>query len=145
MMAQDKSPSRARDGVPIIDIRTGQFTDYGAMVFEELWRQVVAGFVTVPCIITNAGNFYTLKARLHKEGAASYGDHMIFAGVPTAGSTGAVTACVSDAEGNALATVKVYKTNGAAQAGNTDIVANSFYLWCYVAALDGGAGGLVLK
>ncbi len=144
-MAQDKSPSRARSGVPIIDPRTGHFTDHGALMFEELWRQGAAGFVTVPVVITNVGNFYTLKARLHKEGARSYGDGMAWAGVAPAGSTAAVTACVADAEGNALATVKVYINGGSAQAGNLDIVSGRHYLWIYVASLDAGNGGLVLK
>jgi hypothetical protein len=144
-MAQNQAPSRARENLPFVDPRTGNLSSSGALFLEELWRQVVAGFVTVPCVVTNVGNFYTLKTRLHKEGATSYGDHMIFSGVASAGSTGDVTACVSDAEGNALETVKVFKDGGSTLAGNADIVSGRLYLWCYLASLDGGAGGLVLK
>lgn len=143
-MSQDRAPSRARDGIPIVqEDRT--FSQDAAIVFEELWRQVVGGFVVVPTVITNTSNFYTLKARLHREGARSYGDGMIWSGVASANSTGDVTACVSTAEGEALPTVKVYKDGGSTQATAGDIVANRFYLWCYVGALDGGNGGLVLK
>lgn len=59
-------------------------------------------------------------------------------------STGAVTATVVPKSGS-LSTIKVYRTNGSAQAGSGDVVANSFYVAWYVPILDSNAGGLVLK
>ncbi len=59
-------------------------------------------------------------------------------------STGAVTATVVPKTGT-LATIKAYKTNGAAQAGSGDVVANSLYVAWFNPMLDSGNGGLVLK
>lgn len=143
-MPQDKAISRFREGLSLTD-KAGTLTREGALLLEEFWRQIVPGFIIVPCIVTNAGNVYTLTARLHAEGARSYADGLIFWGVASAGSTGAVTARVANAQGTALPTVKVYINGGSTQAGNTDIVSGRLYLWCFVQALDAGAGGLVLK
>ena len=44
-----------------------------------------------------------------------------------------------------LATLNVYKADGATQAGSGDIVAGSLYLLFFNDALNAGAGGLVIK
>lgn len=133
------APQRPRRGMPLIDPKTGEFTDYGFTMLDRLWRQVGAGHVIIPCTASGT-NLITLTPNLHKEGAAAYGDHMTFAAVAAHTTTGVVTALVGS-----LATLKVFKTAGAAQATTGDIVINCFYLFCYVAALDGAAGGFVLK
>lgn len=142
-MAQPLAPTSPRREVPFVDPRTGRLSDDGIYVMEQLWRQVAAGFVIVPVTITGK-NVLTLTPVLAREGAASYGDHMAWAGPAAQTSDGAVTAVVTDGV-SPLDTIKVYKTNGAAQAGAGDLVALSFYTFWYVAALDSGAGGLVLK
>jgi len=138
-MAQNQAPNRPLHNFPFVDARTGNLTQQGLAVLEQLWRQVAAGFVVVPC--TAAGtNVITLTPTLHAEGARTYADHMVFAAVAANTTTGLATGKVGT-----LATIKVYKTDGAAQATTGDIVADSLYLFVYNSALDGGAGGLVLK
>lgn len=73
-----------------------------------------------------------------------YFDYEVFSFVAEATSTGAVTATVVPATG-ALATLKVYKTNGSAQAGNNDLTIGLHYTATYVDTLDSGAGGFVLR
>lgn len=142
-MAQTFAPTSPRRDQPWVDPRTGRLTDHGSLVMEQLHRQLVAGFVTVPVTITGK-NVLTLTPTLNAEGARSYGNYMAWAGVAAQTSDGAVTALVTDGR-NPLTTIKVYKTAGAAQAGAGDLVANSFYVFFYNSALDTGAGGFVLK
>jgi hypothetical protein len=59
-------------------------------------------------------------------------------------STGPVTATVVPKRGE-LATLKVYKQDGAAQADVGDVVADCVYDFVYAEHLDGGAGGFILK
>jgi hypothetical protein len=73
-----------------------------------------------------------------------YVDYEVFTFVAANGSTGSVTMTVVPRKGT-LATLKAYKTNGSAQAGNTDIVAGSLYLAIYCDSLDSGSGGFVIK
>lgn len=144
-MPQIEAPGAFKPGEAIVD-REGRLTQRGHALLDQLWRQVAAGHVTIPVTITNVGNVYTLVPRLHEEGARAYGDHMVFFGKAPAASTGSATAKVQSASGQKiLSTVKVYKTNGTAQAGNTDIALDAYYFWIYASALDGGAGGLILK
>jgi hypothetical protein len=81
---------------------------------------------------------------LHREGARAYGQHFVWAFTADVTTSAAVTAFVTDGT-DALATIKVFKTNGAAQAGLNDIIAGSTYLLVFDGALDGNNGGLVLK
>lgn len=59
-------------------------------------------------------------------------------------STGAVTMTVVPKTGS-LSTLKAYKTNGSAQAGNGDVVSGLLYFATYHPLLDASAGGFVLK
>lgn len=118
--------------------RDGRLSPGGMSFLEQMWRQVVAGFVVVPCEASGT-NALTLTPILHQEGGATYADGMLFSFVAVATSTGAVTAVLGD-----LPSVKVYKDGGATQAGSGDVVASDLHLAAYVAALDSGNGGLVL-
>lgn len=71
-----------------------------------------------------------------------FGDVFMFWAAVT--STGSVTMTVVPQTGT-LATLKAYKTNGSAQAGSGDVVANLLYFACYHPLLDSSAGGFVLK
>lgn len=73
-----------------------------------------------------------------------YRDYDVFLFRAQHTSSGSVTATVVPVTGT-LATLKVYKANGAAQAGSGDVVANSMYMAIFADHLDAGAGGLVLK
>jgi hypothetical protein len=73
-----------------------------------------------------------------------YVDYEVYSFVAEQTSDGSVTMTVVPRDG-ALATLKAYKTNGAAQAGAGDIVAGSLYLAIYNDALDTAAGGFVIK
>lgn len=136
-------PSAPRTTAPLVH-KDGRLTNEGQFMLEGLWRHVVAGFVIVPCTASGK-NVITLTATLHREGARTYEDGMTFQFVAAETSDGAVTAKVQDAEGKALDTIKVFVTDGAAQAGAGDVTADRLYLAIYNSALDSGAGGLVLK
>ena len=140
-MAQPLSPTSPKRGAPFVD-RSGSLTDQGLYLLEQFWRQIAAGYVVVPVTIAGT-NALTLTPVLAREGAASYGDHMMWCGPAANTSTGPVTATVTDGT-NALTTVKCYKTGGSAQADTGDIVADRLFLFTYYAALDSGSGGLVV-
>lgn len=117
----------------------GDLAESAEVTLEDLWRKVVAGHVNVPVVITGT-NVLTLTALRHEEGTRDLDDYMVFIGVAEMDSTGAVTAIVGENPA-----IKVYKDGGATQAGSGDVLANRLYLFIYNSALDGGAGGLVLK
>jgi hypothetical protein len=139
MMAQKESPDVPRSDIQITDPRTGRLTNAGVHFLDQIWRQVCAGFVSVPCVATGT-DAITLTPSMHKEGGNVYADHEIYTAVAAATSTAAVTARVGT-----LAFIKVYINGGSAQAGVGDIVLGRFYLFCYVQALDAGNGGFVIK
>ena len=144
-MSQDIAPDLPKADFKFIDLDTGKLTSYGVQTLEQIWRQVAAGVSSTPCTSVHSGaSKYTLTPMLQSEGARTYGNYMPFIMVADATSNGAVTALVTS-QGKPLAEIKVYKTNGAAQAVAGDIVLNSLYLFIYNSALDGGAGGFVLK
>lgn len=127
-----------------LDPRTGRLTDH-AMQLLAAWRSYSLGCSRIiACEAVFAANLYTLTPRAPTPIIEKYCAYDGFAFEAPSGSTGAVTATVVVPNGS-LATLKVYKTNGAAQAGNTDIVAASFYIAFFVPSLDAAAGGFVLK
>lgn len=142
-MPNARPPMRPNSRDAIVDPRTGRLTQHGLLLMESQWRQIVAGYSITPVVITQASvNVLTMKPFLHEEGAADFQNGMAFWGKAVSTTTGVVTAIVTRPT-QALPTVKVYKTNGSAQATLNDILANSYYLFLYHADLNGGAGGLV--
>ena len=141
---QEEAPTSPRDDTAFVG-PDGRLSEYGKMMLEEMWRNMAPGFPIVPVTILNTTNVLTLTPSMHKEGAATYGDHMVWGGVMPSSTTAAVTAKVADTQGNSLATIKVYKTHGTVQAGNGDLISGGFYLFIYSAALDSGAGGFITK
>ena len=123
----------------IIDPKTGRLTDFGFSVVDQIWRQIAAGFVIVPCTATGT-NAIVLTPTLHKEGGLILANHMAFSFEAVATSTGLVTVQVAS-----QTALKGYKTNGSAQATTNDVVDGSLYLALYLSTLDGGVGGFVLK
>jgi hypothetical protein len=143
-MAQDEAPSPPQREFQISDTKTGLLTQYGISLLDQLWRQVAAGFSSVPCIASTTANLITLTPRLHEEGARTYGDGMIYTFLADANSSGAVTAKVQSGT-KVLSTVKVYIDGGATQANAGDVDLGKVYLAVFEGSLDAGNGGLVLK
>lgn len=140
---QNEAPNQPQQKYQFIDLDTGFLTSYGLQTLEQMWRQIAASFGPVPCEATNVGNLYTLTPILQKEGGRSYGDYMRWTFMSPFTSTGAVTMNVM---GDALLdTIKAYIDGGATQANTGDIIINRLYDAIYNSALDGGAGGFVLK
>ena len=143
-MAQNVAPSQPKEAFKWINLDTGRPTPYGVQMIEQIWNQIAAGPGIISCNAVTTGNVIALTPRLHKEGARTYGQHFIWAFTADATTSAAVTAFVTDGT-TPLATIKVYITDGATQAGLNDITAARTYLLIYDAALDSNAGGFVLK
>lgn len=126
-----------------VDKDTGNLTDYGAQHLNQLRNFIVGMNRLTPCNATGT-NVITLTPLDASPLIEKYVDYEIFTFVAANSSTGAVTMTVVPRDGT-LATLKAYKTNGSAQAGNGDIVAGSLYLAIYNDALDSAAGGFVIK
>jgi len=127
------------------DVRSGRPTNKHLVeLLRQLRDQNLGGSRIIPCTATGTNVLVLTPNHPVAPVIERYNDFDAFAFVAANNSTGAVTATVVPATGT-LATIKVYKTNGAAQAGAGDVVAGSFYLAFFVDALDAGAGGFVLK
>ena len=138
------TPITKPNGVfPFVDLTTGNLTEHGLQVLNQYYNFIVGMNRITPCNATGT-NVITLTPLTASPLIEKYVDYEIYAFVAANSSTGAVTMTVVPRDGT-LATVKAYKTNGSAQAGNGDISANSLYLAIYNDALDSGAGGFVIK
>lgn len=129
--------------VPVVDIQTGNLTEHGQQLFNSWYNFIVGMNRLIPCNASGT-NVITLTPLASSPLLEGYKDYDAFLFVASGSSTASVTATVVPRTG-ALSTIKVYKTNGSAQAGNGDIVAGLFYVGFYVDSLDSGAGGMVLK
>lgn len=131
-------------GAPITNLQTGEY----AMPFLQMlfaWHSFIVGMNRqTPCNASTTTNFITLTPLDAHPLIEKYVAFESYGFVADATTSGNVTATIVPKTG-ALATLKVFKTNGAAQAGNNDIVSGSFYWLVYCDHLDGGAGGFVLK
>lgn len=134
--------SRPQDSLPLVD-ETGRLTPTGIAMLRE-WRDFISGTARViPC--TSSGkNLISLTPVLSAPVPDGYRSYDIFVSRADQTSDAAVTATVVPRSGT-LATLKVYKTSGAAQAGAGDIVSGSVYLFVFADHLDSGAGGLIAK
>jgi len=121
----------------------GMLTNHALQVLSR-WHEFMVGMNRIIPVNCSGTNVLTLTPLDSGPLLEKYVDYEAFAFTAANTSTGVVTATVVPRNGS-LATLKVYKTDGAAQATTNDIVANSVYLLLYADHLDGGAGGLVLK
>jgi hypothetical protein len=126
------------------------FVDANGILTNNGWQtlQSVYGFVNgtgriIPCNASGT-NVITLTMLSASPLVQGYRDFDTFRAVAAATSTGSVTALVATPQGN-LATIKVFKTNGSAQAGAGDITINLLYDFTFVDSLDSGNGGLVVR
>lgn len=98
---------------------------------------------TIPCNATGT-NVITLTMLSIQPLVQGYYDFDTYRAVAANTTTGLVTALVVTNSGS-LATVKVFKANGSAQATSGDITSGLLYDFTYVDSLDSGAGGFVLR
>lgn len=130
--------------VRITDPKTGLPTQEFLLAYQNLLAYNNAGNRVIPCSASSASNVITLTPNDAAPQLKGYRDYDIFVFVADAGSTGPVTATAVPKNGT-LATLKVYKTDGAAQADTGDIVSGSLYLLVVADAFDSANGGFILK
>ena len=128
---------------PLVDIKTGCLSDHGLQFMNEWYNFIVGMNRLTPCNASGK-NLITLTPLTASPLITGYVDYEVYSFVAAQTSDGTVTGTVVPASG-ALATIKFYKTSGAAQAGAGDVVSGSLYLGIYNDALDSGNGGIVLK
>lgn len=148
--AQSRSILPPNQAVPLTE-KDGRLTSAGMAIFKQVQTLINGLTPTIACNAAFAANLYTLTPVSISPMPGNfvdeinyYLDYVAFAFVAPNTSTGAATATVVPKVGS-LATLNVYKSNGAAATIAGDIVANSFYILYYVDSLNAGAGGFVLK
>jgi hypothetical protein len=122
----------------------GNLTNVGRIALQQMRSYIVNMSRTMPCDASTTSNLITLTLLAVQPQVDKYVSYETYSFVADASTTGAVTAKVVTETGT-LATIKVYKTNGSAQAGNGDITSGLQYEATYVDSLDSGNGGLVLR
>lgn len=139
------TPLPKPDGLPqFVDPETGQLTQHGVQLLAAIRDWMNGGNRVIPCSASTTSNVITLTPNDATPFLEKYIDHEVFVFAADATSTGTVTATVVTRTGT-LSTLKVYVSGGSTQANTGDVVAGRLYLAIYNSALDGGAGGFVLK
>jgi hypothetical protein len=128
---------------PVVDIKTGYLTEHGLGLLSEIYNFVLGMNRLTPCNASGT-NVITLTPLGASPLIEKYVDYEIFSFVAANGSGASVTMTVVPRDGT-LSTLKAYIDGGSTQAGPGDITAGRLYLAIYNDALDGGAGGFVLK
>ena len=118
-------------------------TNNGWQVLQGMFGFINGTCRIIPCNASGT-NVITLTMLQVSPLVQGYYDHDTYRAVAAATSTGTVTALVATPQGN-LATLKVFKSNGAAQATTGDIVSGLLYDFTYVDSLDGNNGGFVVR
>lgn len=126
-----------------VDPQTGALTSDGVQFLSRIRDYINGSNRVIPCSASGK-NLITLTPNTATPFLEGYRDYEVFVFTAEQTSDGSVTATVVPVKGT-LATLKVYKTNGAAQAGAGDVVANSVYFAIYADHLDTAAGGFVIK
>lgn len=137
------APGAPNSRIAIVDPQTGILNSSGIGILTDMLNYYIGTSRVIPCEETGT-NALTLTMLAVSPLIKQYNDYDIYQFVAAATSTGTVTATVVTLQG-ALATLNVYKSNGATAAGAGDVVSGSFYFLVYVDALNSGAGGFVLK
>lgn len=127
----------------IVDPKTGLSTPYFLQLMQQLRADMLGAGRIIPCSATGT-NILTLTPNPVSPLIQGYRFGDCFPFIAENNSTGAMTGTVVPAVGS-LSTLKLYKTNGAAQAGAGDVVAGLLYVAWFVDSLDSANGGFVLK
>ena len=146
--ARPSTPSAANRAINIVDPETGNLTSNGINVLSDMLNYYIGSSRVIPCEETGT-NVLALTQLSISPLIKQYNDYDIYQFVAAATSTGLVTANVTLVSGavtqGTLATLKVFKTNGATQATVGDVVSGSQYELTYVDSLNGGLGGFVIR
>ncbi len=129
-------------GIPITD-SSGKLTQNGIQTLQGIVLFLNGMNRIIPCNATGT-NVVTLTMLTTSPQITQYNDFDTYRAVAANTTTGLVTALVATPSGN-LATIKVFKNNGAAQATTGDITSGLLYDFTFVDSLDSGNGGLVLR
>lgn len=98
----------------------------------------------IPCNASTTTNTITLTMLPTSPLVKQYADYDTYQFVADATSTGNLSALVATPQGN-LATLNVYKSNGASRATAGDVTAGLQYHATYADSLNSGNGGFVLR
>ena len=122
----------------------GNLTNNARIALQQMHDYVVSMNRIIPCNPSTASNIITLTMLPSQPQVNQYGSYDSYGFVADATSTGNLSALVVTANG-ALATLNVYKANGATRATTGDVVLASQYFLTYVDSLNSNAGGFVLR
>jgi hypothetical protein len=146
--ARPKVPTAGNSRIPIVEPSTGVPNATGLSVLTDLLNYIQGSSRLIPCEETGT-NVLALTQLSISPLISQYNDYDVFQFVAAATSSGLVTANVTLVQGQViqgtLATLKVFKSNGATQATTGDVVLGSQYMLTYVDSLNGGLGGFVLR
>lgn len=136
--------------VAFVDSTNGHLTSVGRQQLAQVRDFLTGTSRRIPVSVTGSANALVLNLTPGGPLVQGYFDFDTYAGVAATTSTGAVTALVrlpSATSGGTqdLATLKVFKQNGAAQASTGDLTAGLQYEFTFADNLDGGNGGFVLR
>lgn len=130
--------------VPFVGKDSQLLTPPGMQQLQQTNQFINATSRMIPCSCTGTANALILTPVSGGPLIGGYFDYETYSAVAASSSSGAVTATVVPQTGT-LAALKVFKTNGSAQAGAGDLTAGLHYLFTYVDSLDSGNGGFVLR
>ena len=122
----------------------GMLTQYGKSIADALLNFVNGSNRFIPCNASTTSNVITLTMLSISPLVKQYADFDTFRFVADANSTGNLSALVTTPQG-ALATLNVYKANGATRATTGDITSGLQYDLTYSDAANSGNGGLILR
>lgn len=146
--ARPAPPGSPNSRIAIVDPATGVLNSSGIGILTDMLNYFIGTSRMIPCEVTGT-NVLALKMLSVSPLISKYNDYDTYQFVAGATSTGVVTANVTTVQGTTvqgtLATLKVFKNNGAAQATTGDIVLGSQYHLTFVDSLDSGNGGFVLR
>jgi hypothetical protein len=141
--ARPTPPGAPNSRMPVVDLDNGSFNSTGLGQQTDMLNYFIGTSRLIPCNETGT-NVLTLTMLSVSPLIKQYNDYDVYSFVAAATSTGLVTALVTTLQG-ALATLKVFKNNGSAQATTGDVVIGLHYTLTFVDSLDSGVGGFVLR
>lgn len=130
-------------GMQFVDEK-GYLTASGRISLQKMRDYIVNMNRVMPCNASTTSNVITLTLLAVQPLVSQYGSYDTYGFVADATSTGNLSALVVTAQGT-LATLNVYKANGATRATTGDVVLGSQYFLTYTDSLNTNAGGFVLR
>lgn len=139
-----------RSALAFVEPSTGRLSTPAQQQQERLRSYINGAGRVIPCSAASSSNLITLTPNDASPSLEAYVFGDCFPFWADANSTGPVTAAVvlvsrGGVPAGSLATLKVYVTNGSAQADAGDLTSGLLYIAWYVPILDGNNGGFVLK